>query len=101
MQAEQGRQRNDEEGIAIPRLLTVEEVGEILGISPETVDELVAAGRLGYVRLSADKRVFTIELLAEFISGETVHRDEAWLKHCAAVDAEIAELADHDESFIQ
>ncbi len=88
MQKTERSQRQDEQGIMIPRLLSVEEVGEILGISPETVNELVDEFRLGYVRLSATKRAYTMELLAEFIEGETVHRDWGTCAVRAAWEAE-------------
>lgn len=57
----------EEEYIDIPRLMSAQEVGEILGISERAVNRLVREGRLGYVRLTGSKKVFTLELVGEFI----------------------------------
>jgi hypothetical protein len=46
----------------------------MLGISERAVNRLVREGRLGYVRLTGSKKAFTLDLVGEFIRGETVGR---------------------------
>ncbi len=75
MLEEEKKQTKEKEDIDIPRLLSAQEVGEMLGISERAVKKLVSEGRLGYVRLTGNRRVFTMELVAEFVEGETVRRD--------------------------
>ncbi len=50
-------------------------MGETLGISAKTANKLAKVGRIGYVRLTDSKWVFTMELVEEFIKAETNHRD--------------------------
>ncbi len=78
MLTEQKKQTNEEESIVIPRLLSAQEVGEILGISAKTVNKLARQGRLGYVELTTRKKAFTKELVEEFIKAETYPRDWTW-----------------------
>jgi excisionase family DNA binding protein len=74
MLEEEKKQTKEKEDIDIPRLLTAQEVGEMLGISERAVNRLVREGRLGYVRLTGNRRLFTTELVGEFIRAETVRR---------------------------
>ena len=62
----------------IPRLLSADDVGEILGISGEEVNNLAEQGKLGCVELTDNKRAYTMDLVAEFIEGETYHRSWRW-----------------------
>ena len=64
--------------VAVPRLISAAEAGEILGISAKTVHKLVRSGRLGCVEITTRKRRFTMELVEEFIEAETYHRHEMW-----------------------
>ena len=68
MLEEKKKQTKEDENIDIPRLLSAQEVGEILGISERAVNRLVREGRLGYVRLTGSKKAFTLDLVGEFIS---------------------------------
>jgi excisionase family DNA binding protein len=70
------RQTKEEETVDIPRLLSVQEVEEMLGISERAVNRLVREGRLGYVRLTRNKKGFTLNLVREFIKGETIRRSQ-------------------------
>ncbi len=74
----ENRETKEEQDINIPKLVDASEVAEILGISERAVKRLVSEGRLGYVRLTGNRRVFTMELVAEFVEGETVRRDPDW-----------------------
>jgi excisionase family DNA binding protein len=53
----------------LPRLLTVEEVGEVLRISRSQAYALMAAGDLDFVQVGARRRV-TLDALVEFIGRE-------------------------------
>ncbi|MGO9571034.1 MAG: hypothetical protein ACLP5H_26215 [Desulfomonilaceae bacterium] len=68
------KQANGKEDIVIPRLLTAEDVAEILGITAEEVDHLADDARLGHVALTDTKKAYTMDLVAEFIEGETYGR---------------------------
>jgi hypothetical protein len=70
------KQANVEEGIVIPRLLTADDVAEILGITAEEVDHLANKGKLGHVALTDTKKAYTMDLVAEFVEGETYRRME-------------------------
>jgi hypothetical protein len=78
MPKEERRKTNEEESIAIPRLLTADEVAEILGITAEEVDHLADDARLGHVALTDTKKAYTMDLVAEFIEGETYGRHWRW-----------------------
>ena len=71
---EHGRERTEEERIAVPRLMTAKDIGEMLGISARMVNKLARVGRLGCVQLTPRKRLFTKELVEEFIQAVTFHR---------------------------
>ncbi|MFC1833219.1 hypothetical protein ACFL2Q_00625 [Thermodesulfobacteriota bacterium] len=62
----------------IPKLMTSEDVAEILGISDEEVNHLASEGRIGFVELTATKKAYTMGLVAEFIEGETYRRSWRW-----------------------
>jgi hypothetical protein len=70
----QSRSRNH----GIPTLLTADDVAKILGITGEEVDNLANEGRLGYVELTDKKKAYTMDLIAEFIEGETYRRSWRW-----------------------
>lgn len=53
-------------------LLTPEQVAEILGISPRTVNELCNRKKLRFVQVDAKHRRFTDEMVQEFIDRQTV-----------------------------
>jgi excisionase family DNA binding protein len=53
-------------------LLTPEQVAEILGISPRTVNELCNRKKLGYVQVDSKHRRFTEEMVQEFIDRQAV-----------------------------
>jgi len=53
-------------------LLTPEQVAEILGISPRTVNELCNRKKLGFVQVDAKHRRFTEEMVQDFIDRQTV-----------------------------
>jgi excisionase family DNA binding protein len=78
MQEEENRRTNQESVIGITRLLSAEEVGEILGISARTVNMLVKECRLGSIEITSRERRFTPELVEEFIRAETIHRHPMW-----------------------
>jgi excisionase family DNA binding protein len=61
-----------------PRFLTAIDVGQMLGISARTVNRLVKDGRIGCVQITHSRRLFTKELVEEFIGAETAHRDPSW-----------------------
>ena len=48
-----------------------------MGITAKTVHKLARDGRLGCAEVTARERRFTMELVEEFIKGETRHRDRA------------------------
>jgi hypothetical protein len=72
------KQAEEKEDIVIPRLLTAEDVGEILGITAEEVDHLADEGKMGHVELTDTKKAYTMDLVAEFIEGETYRRHWRW-----------------------
>jgi hypothetical protein len=75
---EERRETIQEESIGIQRVLSAKEVGEMLGISEQEVNQLAEEGRIGYVRLTDTKKAYTMELVAEFIRGETYPRSRRW-----------------------
>jgi len=87
MLQEEKKQTNEEESIAIPKLLSAKEVGEILGISAKTVHKLTREGRLGCVQITARERRFTRDLVAKFVKAETFDRDWRWDDAHAAWEA--------------
>lgn len=62
----------------IPRLLTANEVAVILGINEDEVNNLAHEGKLGHVELTESKKAYTMDLVAEFIKGETYRRHWRW-----------------------
>ena len=78
MPKKEQKQANGEEGIVIPKLLTAEDVGEILGITADEVNHLADEGKLGHVELTDTKKSYTMDLVAEFIDGETYRRHWRW-----------------------
>jgi|GEM_PF-6359523 len=78
MPKEDQKQANEKESIVIPRLLTADEVAEIIGITAEEVDHLAVEGKLGHVELTDTKKAYTMDLIAEFIEGETYRRHWRW-----------------------
>jgi excisionase family DNA binding protein len=69
---EEEDRKTNEEGIGITRLLSAKEVGEILGVSPRTVNKLAREWRLGFVQLTTRQRRFTPELVEEFLRAHTI-----------------------------
>jgi Helix-turn-helix domain len=78
MQEEENRKTNEEGVIGITRLLSAEEVGEILGISARAVNKLAKEWKLGCIEITPRKRRFSPELVEEFIRAETIHRHPMW-----------------------
>jgi excisionase family DNA binding protein len=56
-------------------LLTPEQVGRVLGIGGKTVNKLAKEGKIGCVEVTTSKRLFTKELVEEFIKKQTSRRD--------------------------
>jgi len=54
-------------------LLTPDQVAEILGISPRTVNVLCKRKKLRFIQVDAKHRRFTQEMVEEFIENQTVH----------------------------
>jgi len=69
---------HDLESLPPTRLLTAEDVGRILGIDAKTVNKLAKEGKMGCIEITEQKRLFTKELLDEFIKGQTCRRHYAW-----------------------
>jgi excisionase family DNA binding protein len=65
------KQRNDEERVPIPRLLSARDVGEILGISVKTVNKLVREAKLGCVQVTAKERRFSEEQIRDYIESRS------------------------------
>jgi predicted site-specific integrase-resolvase len=65
------RKENDQDGIAIPRLLSAKDVGEILGISAKTVNKLVRGTKLGCVQVTAKERRFTEGQVQAYITARS------------------------------
>ena len=65
------RKENEQDQIAIPRLLSAKDVGEILGISVKTVNKLVRTGKLGCVQVTTKERRFTNEQVAVYIEDQS------------------------------
>jgi hypothetical protein len=78
MPKQEQRPTNEKECIVIPRLLTADDVGEILGITAEEVNHLADEGKLGHVELTDTKKAYIMDLVAEFIEGETYRRHWRW-----------------------
>jgi excisionase family DNA binding protein len=55
------------------KLLSPQQVAELLGISPRTVHGLCNEGRLGYVMVNKRARAFTPEQVQEYIEAQTVY----------------------------
>jgi excisionase family DNA binding protein len=55
------------------KILTPQEVAEILGISKETVHAHCNEGRLSYIMRNKRARGFTLEQVQAFIESQTVH----------------------------
>lgn len=71
-----GESRSRDYGI--PRLLTADDVGKTLGITGEEVNNLADEGKLGHVELTDKKKAYTMDLITEFIKGETYRRSWRW-----------------------
>jgi excisionase family DNA binding protein len=71
---EEKRQRNDEERVPIPRLLSTRDVAEILRISAKTVNKLVREGKLGCVQVTTRERRFSEEQVEGFVESRTIER---------------------------
>jgi hypothetical protein len=69
------------------RLLSANEVGKMLGITEQEVSELAEEERIGYVRLTETKKAYTMELVAEFVKGETYQRSWRWDEIKSKVEA--------------
>jgi hypothetical protein len=78
MPKQEQRPTNEEDCIVIPRLLTADDVGEILGITAEEVNHLADEGKLGHVELTDTKKAYTMDLVAEFVERETYRRHWRW-----------------------
>ncbi len=87
MPKKERKQANEKEDFVIPRLLTAEDVGEILGITGEEVNHLAYEGKIGHVELTETKKAYTMDLVAEFIEAETYSRDWKWDEIKAEVEA--------------
>jgi excisionase family DNA binding protein len=68
---EEKKQRNDEERVPIPRLLSARDVAEILGISVKTVNKLVREGKLGCVQVTTRERRFSEEQIRDYIESRS------------------------------
>jgi hypothetical protein len=51
---------------------------DILGITAEEVNHLSDEGKLGHVELTDTKKAYTMDLVAEFVEGETYRRSWRW-----------------------
>ena len=51
------------------KLLSAKEVARILGLSESTIREMARDGELGYVQVRPTRRMFTHELVHEFIES--------------------------------
>ncbi len=75
MKKSQETQTVKEEGIGNSRLLSAEDVAEMLGISAKAVSQLAGEGKLACVQLTRRERRFTTEQVEEFIVARTVHQE--------------------------
>lgn len=64
-------EKNYEEIELIPRLLSSNEVAEILGISTKTVNKLVREGKLGCVQVTSRERRFTKAQIQSYIEDKS------------------------------
>ncbi len=78
MPKEEQKRANEKESIVIPKLLTADDVAETIGITAQEVDHLADGGKLGHVKLTDTKKAYTMDLVAEFIDGETYRRSWRW-----------------------
>jgi excisionase family DNA binding protein len=62
---------NDPGQILIQKLLSAQDVAEILGISAKTVNKLVREGKLGCVQVTAKERRFTEDQMREYIESRS------------------------------
>lgn len=67
----ESRKENDNEKIAIQRLLSPKDVAEILGISVKTVHKLVRDGKLGCVQVTSKERRFTEAQIEAYIEAQS------------------------------
>jgi excisionase family DNA binding protein len=65
------RKENDNQQIAIQRLLSPQDVAEILGISVKTVHKLAREGKLGCVQVTSKERRFTEEQVRAYIESQS------------------------------
>lgn len=68
----ESRKENEQESIAIARLLSPKDVAEILGISVKTVHKLVRDGKLGCVQVNDRDRRFTEDQVREYVEERTL-----------------------------
>jgi len=71
MLEEKKKQTKEEENIDIPRSLSTQEVGEILGISVKTVNKRVREGKLGCVQVTTKERRFTEDQIRDYIESRS------------------------------
>ena len=62
---------NDQGRIFIQKLLSAQDVAEILGISVKTVNKLVREAKLGCVQVTAKERRFTEEQVRDYIESRS------------------------------
>lgn len=87
MKISQNGQKLLPEPASTHRLLSANEVGKMLGITEQEVNELAEEERIGYVRLTDTKKAYTMELVAEFLKGEAYRRSWRWDEIKSAVEA--------------
>ena len=58
-------------------LLDPVQVGEILGISPRTVNDLCNRKKLSYIQIDGKHRRFTEDMVQAFIDNQTVKTEES------------------------
>ena len=56
----------------MPNLMKVEDVAELLGLTPKYIHHLVRQGELGCVQMSHRKRLFTQEQVDQFIRSRSI-----------------------------
>jgi excisionase family DNA binding protein len=76
MTTNESRKENDHAKIGIQRLLSPEDVAEILGISVKTVNKLAREGKLGCVQVTHRERRFTEEQVRAYIDAQSRRPEE-------------------------
>jgi hypothetical protein len=87
MEMAQNGQKLLPEPASAHRLLSANEVGTMLGITWQEVNELAEEERIEYVRLTETKKAYTMELVAEFVEAETYRRSWRWDEIKSKVEA--------------